>query len=313
MSDQNILCALPDWTSERNSLAETASGWHPRETINLVDDDISDDGESTTPDSEAPSTIRLLPYSEAIRSLSRDEQMHPDPIAHHYRIYFNRMVPQTQPDDPERSAEVVRLMNGLAVTLSTLTWVDFQLSLQGALFEEWTNGYGEYRANLWSQAARNGYTSRVGGFVRTFRERPPVIEHRVVDWENEAEPVIPEGYIGIPTAEVIDDVLEPWVPFGRDGGGEIVDVPQPNLPFVSALFPSSGLAPPVDHIVTQEEVDNDVCGICHDPYVVGSTATKLPCVGNAHHFFHTECIEEWFEYNHEQQCPFRCAQQQREQ
>lgn len=74
----------------------------------------------------------------------------------------------------------------------------------------------------------------------------------------------------------------------------------------SSFFPSR-LAPTTEHIVTEAEA-KDVCGICHDPLIEGSIATKLPCVGNAHHFYHVECCQRWFDFKGKVDCPLRCEQ-----
>lgn len=67
------------------------------------------------------------------------------------------------------------------------------------------------------------------------------------------------------------------------------------------------LAPTTERPITKEEAE-DVCSICHTQYEVGEIVTVLPCVGAFGHWYHTECIEEWFKRSETLTCPSRCEQ-----
>lgn len=66
-------------------------------------------------------------------------------------------------------------------------------------------------------------------------------------------------------------------------------------------------APPSQRLVTEEDTE-EICAICQEPSVLGSTVTVLPCEGHAGHWFHTECIGEWLATSSRQVCPYRCVQ-----
>lgn len=70
---------------------------------------------------------------------------------------------------------------------------------------------------------------------------------------------------------------------------------------------ASDFAPTTERPATEDEAC-EPCSVCLNNPALGDMLTVLPCVGHAGHWFHTACIEEWFERSRKRTCPLRCAQ-----
>lgn len=84
--------------------------------------------------SNGPINHRLLPFDEFSRTLSREDQVHGDPIALHYRVYFDGLIPLNRPVDFMQYTEATWLLDGLAETLETASsWRAFYDAQEGHL------------------------------------------------------------------------------------------------------------------------------------------------------------------------------------
>lgn len=99
-----------------------------------------------------------------------------------------------------------------------------------------------------------------------------------------------------------------WVTVNTEGRLERVHDYRDMRPPSPTLQPEPLMTATTERPVTEEET-SEPCAICMESPKRSTLITELSCTTRSvGHWFHTECIDRWFEESGERTCPFRCPQ-----